>query len=431
MGRLVRNYHNVNWDVRQPGDPITLPVCVNEVNWDRDVYGRWQKAGWETDISVQFSGFQPGAPNYTASWAGREQWCYDYGKALAVAFGPSGAKPLCTSMEIGNEPGSKFEPAVFKMLFTRMARGMRDGDARLKVVTPAVQARAGDDYCQDLRGGMYEDNEVLPLFDVINLHTYAAVERKNPAECPWTRSYPEDPDIAYLKVVDEAVAWRDAHGPEKEVWITEFGYDACTPEAMPKRKDWFLKLNWQGHTDLQQAQYLVRSFFAFATRDVRRAYIYYYDDSDSPSVHGCAGLTRRFAPKPAYWAVKQLYDTLGECRFKRVVEQGGEGPRVFEFERGDNSGRLVWAAWSPTGARTDQQARHTPREIKATLSGLPARPERVDGMAVADGPAPKPAWEASGPNAITLSVGESPRLHPNAPAKRRALTALGPPGTDR
>ena len=45
VGHLVRNYHNLNWDVKQPGEAITVPVCINQVNWRNDVYGRWQKAG--------------------------------------------------------------------------------------------------------------------------------------------------------------------------------------------------------------------------------------------------------------------------------------------------------------------------------------------------------------------------------------------------
>src|SRR5678816_1329715 len=52
--RLARNYHELGWDVKQPGDPITIPVCVNKVNWKNDVYGRWKKAGCETDLCIQF-----------------------------------------------------------------------------------------------------------------------------------------------------------------------------------------------------------------------------------------------------------------------------------------------------------------------------------------------------------------------------------------
>ena len=407
VGGWVRNYHNLNWDVKQPGDAITLPVCVNKVNWKSDVYGRWQKAGFQTDICVQFSGFQTDVTDYQRFWIGQEQWCYDYGKAMAVCFGPSGKDKLCTSIEIGNEPGAKFDRALFKSIFKQMAQGIRDGDPKIKILTPAVQARPGDDYAQDLRG-LYGEPEILPLYDVINLHTYAVAERKNATESPWHRSYPEDPSIAYLRVIDEAIEWRDRNAKGKEVWITEFGYDACTPEAMKRRDGWFLKLDWQGVTDLQQAQYLIRSFLVFAERDVKRACLYYYDDNDSPSVHGCSGLTRKFAPKLSFWAVKQLYETLGDYRFRRIVKKAPGDLCVYEFAQGDDSSQVIWVAWSPTGARTNEQDRYESRERKTTLNDLPALPTRILGMATTSGDAPKPTWEKSGPSAITLTLGESP-----------------------
>ncbi|MCY3022637.1 MAG: hypothetical protein NTW87_26955, partial [Planctomycetota bacterium] len=405
--QLVRNYHNLNWDVKQPGDACKPPVCVNKVDWKNDVYGKWQKAGYETDICIQFSGFQADTANYQRFWTGKEQWCYDYGKAIAAYFGPSGAEKLCTSFEIGNEPGSKFDSALFKTIFRHMAQGIRDGDPKAKILTPAAHARKGDDYIQDLRG-IYAEKDMLPLYDVINLHTYAAVERKKPSESPWNRSYPEDPEIPYLRIVDEAIEWRDAHAPGKETWITEFGYDACTPEAMKRREGWALKLDWQGTTDLQQAQYLVRSFLVFAERDVQRAYIYFYDDNDAPGIHACAGLTRKFVPKMSFWAVKQLYETLGDYRFKRIVKKNPGELCVYEFECGEKPDRVVWVAWSPTGVRTNEKNGYVPRELKTTLGELPAFPTKVVSMATADGEAPKPAWEKAGPSAITITVGESP-----------------------
>jgi hypothetical protein len=246
------------------------------------------------------------------------------------------------------------------------------------------------------------------VLDVINLHTYASVERKNPSESPWNRSYPEDPAIGYLQVVDEAVAWRNENARDKEVWITEFGYDACTPEAMKHRRDWFLKLDWQGHSDLQQAQYLVRSFFAFAERDVQRAYLYFYDDADEPSFHGCSGLTRRLVPKMSFWAVKQLYELLGNCRFKRIVTKNPGDLFVYEFEDGADPDRVIWVAWSPTGTRTNEKDHPVPGATKATLNGLPSLPSKVVGMATTDGAPPRPAWEKTSQSAINLSIGESP-----------------------
>jgi len=407
VARLARNYHNLNWDVKKPGDKITLPVCVNKVNWKRNLYGNWKAAGFETDICILLGGFGAKTPNYQRLWVGKGQWCYEYGKAMATYFGPSGKEKLCTSIEIGNEPGAQFDADLYRTLFKQMARGIRDGDPKVRILTPTVQARKGDDYAQDLRG-IYAEKDILPLYDVINLHTYAAVERKSNKESPWNRSYPEDPEIPYLKVVDEAIRWRDTHAPDKDVWVTEFGYDACTPAAMKKRKGWALKLDWQGTTDLQQAQYLVRSFLVFAERDVRRAYIYYYDDKDQASVHAAAGLTRTFEPKMSFWAIKQLLELLGEYRFKRIVKKEAGKLYVYEFESGKTPERFIWAAWSPTGVRTNKKEGYVPRKEKVTLAKLPALPSRVVAMTTGKGPARDVSWEKAGPSAVTLTVGESP-----------------------
>ena len=69
----------------------------------------------------------------------------------------------------------------------------------------------------------------------------------------------------------------------------------------------------------------------FATRNVDRAYLYYYNDDDEPAFHGASGLTRNFQPKMSFWAVKQLYEILGAYRFKRIVKQ----------EAGNDAGQCI------------------------------------------------------------------------------------------
>lgn len=401
--RLVRNYHNIDWDVRKPGDAPTLPRCVNKVDWVANLYGPWNAAGFETDVCLQFNEFAK--DGYQALWQGQEEWCTRYGRAVAACFADNGGRRLATSYEIGNEPGRRFDAELFRRIFIAMATGIRAGDPKALIATATARAGAADDYSQDLRA-IYADKAVLPLYDVINLHTYAEVPHTGKGS-PWTRSFPEDPAIGYLRVVDDAIAWRDRAAPGKQVWVTEFGYDACTPAAMAKRTGWAQKLDWQGVDDLQQAQYLVRSYLAFAERDVARAYLYFYDDKDEPGVHASAGVTRNFQPKPSYWAVKQMQTMLGDCRFARVVKQDAGRLRVLEFTGGpDAPGKVVWVAWSPTGCRTDAKAGYVPAHTRAVLSGLPARPEVV-AMATAEAPAQAPE-AAVAATSVTVEVGESP-----------------------
>jgi len=406
--RLVRSYHNMDWDVKNIGDSLTTPVTVNHINWKKDVYGPWKQNGFETDICLQFGSFGAANPNLVASWKGKEKWAYSYGKSTAAYFGPSGVEKLATSFEIDNEPGGHVDPGLFRTLFRQMAGGIRAADPKALILTPYVKAGKTDDYAQGL-DGMYADKDILSLYDVINVHTYATLPQSGTSKNLWNRSYPEDPSLtSYLEAVDEAIAWRDQFARDKKVWITEFGYDACTPGAMERRKDWMLKLNWQGCTDLQQAQYLVRSFLVFSTRNVDRAYLYYYNDDDEPAFHGASGLTRDFQPKMSFWAVKQLYETLGAYRFKRMVKQEAGNLYVYEFEKGANKNDKIWVAWSPTGVKTQEKEGYQPREVRVTLSGLPGKPIQVIGMATADGQPPAPKWEQTGDSAITLTIGESP-----------------------
>jgi hypothetical protein len=73
-----------------------------------------------------------------------------------------------------------------------------------------------------------------------------------------------------MRDINELITWRDQHAVGKEIRVTEFGRDSST-KSPPLDGD-FAK--WQGNTDEQQAQWLVRTFLLLATRDVDRAYLY-------------------------------------------------------------------------------------------------------------------------------------------------------------
>lgn len=374
--RLVRNYHPINWDVKKPGDPITFPVCVNKVNWNKHVYGKWVPYGFEVDLCAQFSGFGESNPDYRQLWQGQAEWFYRYGYSMARYFGPSGEHQLVTSIEIGNEPGNDFDDALYRELFVQAASGIRQADPEIRIVTATTHDGPADKYAKSL-DETFASEAMKPLYDVINLHVYAT-KPKGTGQSPWDRSYPEDPALDYLKTVDTAIAWRNANAPDKAVWITEFGYDACTPEAMKHRTGWARKLNWTGVSDKQQAQYIVRSFLCFAERDVERAYLYFYNDDDQASVHAASGLTRKFEPKPSFWAMKQLYETLGDYRFRRIVHQQPDKLYVYEFTHAHDPHAMVWVAWSPTGSDCQQAV---------TFHDLPGQLVQAEAMALQPGQA--------------------------------------------
>jgi hypothetical protein len=338
--RLVRNYHDLSWDVAKPGDPPTFPRCVNGVNWQQ-VYTPWVNAGFEISACAQFQKFGSSNPNYRSLWEGHESWARTYGAEMARSLGARHGSGLITSIEIDNEPGKPFDDPLYRRIFSEMASGIRETDPAIKIVTCTVHTDPAGTWHKNL-GETFGDPAMRPLYDVINVHTYAELP-EGVRRHPWDRTFPEDPRSPFLRSVDEVIAWRDRHAPEKEVWVTEFGWDACTDDVMSKRTGWFEKLNWEGVTDLEQAQYLVRALLLFSSRSVERAYIYFYNDDNEPSVHAASGLTRKFEPKPSLWAVSQLQTELGSFRFDRIVkEENGIHVYAFFSDAGDER----WAMWN-------------------------------------------------------------------------------------
>lgn len=405
VSKLVRIYHNLDWDVDKPGDEHYPPYAVNGVNWKENLYAPLKRAGFELDICLQIDPFNNEHSSHQELWKGKEQWEFDYGKTIASYYGPSGTERLATSIEIGNEPGNRFSKDLYKSIFKNMAQGAREGDPKLKIVTPYITPWKSNTYAQGL-SGIYDQEDILPLYDVLNIHTYAMITTQ---ESPFNRTYPEDPKTNYLTEVDETISWRDQYAPGKEIWITEFGYDAASPEAEANRSGESLKYNWRGYNDEQQAQYLIRSFFAFAERDVQRAYIFYYDDDDAPFIHSASGLTRKFIPKKSFWAVKQLYQELGDYRLNRIIKKLPQDVYVFELIHGQDPKQLVWVTWSPTGTQTHLKDQYKERTVEKTFEDLPALPLRIDKMATKDGKAEASKYTVINEHAIQLTVTESPQ----------------------
>ncbi len=378
--RLVRDYHPFQWDVgKETGHPTRFPLALNGVDWGA-LYGGWTRAGYAVDVCLMFDDTPPPA------WKDLARDADAYGSRFAREFGPSGGRKLVEAVEIGNEPG-KYDDASYRTLFENAARGVRRADPGLLVATCAVFARPSGDYHKNLATlqGLQD------LYDVISVHSYPDVE----GYPTWRRSFPEDPRLDFLPRVREVLAWRDAHAPGKQVWLTEFGWDATTK---PQAAEGDFK-TWVGVSDAEQARYLVRAFLTLAELDIDRAYIFFFNDDDKPSVHGSSGLTRDFAPKPAFHAVAHLYAALGDYRLGRVVTRKPGEVVLAEFRHGTDPARSVWVAWSPTGHGRTAAAR-----VRIPAGTV----ERVERMPLKAGPAEAVRWTRAGGGDVELELSESP-----------------------
>jgi hypothetical protein len=331
---LVRDYHPVVWDLAGRTDQLPdFPLAKNKVDWDA-VYGGWAKGKFRTDVCLMFDSIPP------EHWRNLDKDAAAYASAFASQFGPSGKTPRVEAVEIGNEPGN-FSDGQYSGLLRAVVPALRRADPKLRIATCNLTPGGSTRYAKSVTT-LPTDPEVLAGIDVLTIHTYAQAEPWP----TWRRSYPEDPALPYLTDVTDLARWRDAHAPGKAIWITEFGYDATTRKPDPKTE--FAR--WVGVTDMQQAQYLVRSVLVFAALPVDRAYIYFFNDRDEPMVHGSSGITRNFQPKPAFYALAHLQAILGNYRFARVMAQRKDEVYAYEFTEAGAPDHRIIAVWAPTGS---------------------------------------------------------------------------------
>jgi hypothetical protein len=380
VGRLVRDYHPVSWDLgTNTAELPPFPFAKNRVDWNH-VYGSWRARGWDINVSLMFESIK------TSAWSNVELDARAYGRAFAAEFGPSGPRKLVHAVEIGNEPGDWSDTDYMRM-FRALAEGLREGDPKLKIATCNLTTG---------KSGPYEKSvaciEPFPeLYDVLTVHTYAQLQ----GWPTWRRSFPEDPALPrYLQDVEELCRWRDQNAPGKPVWITEFGYDSTT-QPQEKTGDF---ARWVGVTDEQQAQWLVRSLLVFSAMPVERAYIFFFNDEDKARVHSSSGITRHFQPKPSFHALSHLQRVLGDYRFERIVTSE-PGLRVHEYRHGTEAKQRIWAVWAPTGTNTT--ASHT-------LAALPGRVTRLERMPLGPGDASELLPEPQQRNQVTIPVNGTP-----------------------
>ncbi len=360
--RVIRDYHPLDWDTgKDTSSKLDFPLAKNKVDWNH-VYGSWKKAGYRSHASIMFDNLAPD------KWKDIPKDAHAYGLEFAKAFGPSSKEALLEAAEIGNEPG-KYSDQIYRQLFEAMARGLRAGDPKLKIATCAATLGKSHDYAKSVDCFKGLDD----LWDVLNIHIYAEVQPWP----TWKRSYPEDPAAKWIETLEKVIAWRDANAKGKELWVTEFGFDASTKPAPATGT--FAK--WQGSTEEQQAMWLVRSFLLLARHGVDRAHVFFFDDKDEPQVHGSSGITRNFQPKPAFHSLAWLFRSLGDYRFTRVEREDAGECYAYEFTHATDPKKRVWAVWKPSGDPRVARLFHDPMEIERA-ERMPLSPGAAEAVEV-------------------------------------------------
>ncbi len=181
--------------------------------------------------------------------------------------------------------------------------------------------------------------------DVLNFHHYSREGKEN-------NSVGISPEQDKLKEKMQAlVAYRNTYLPDKEIWLTEFGYDVH-PES-PQRAPAIGAYSAQE----VQAQWLVRSYLELAASGIDRAAMYMVRDHDSKSAgkYATSGLVTDkqsgHKPRTSWYYVYTLKNTLSGTKFVSEVPSGNSLVRIYKFSDAKTN-KTVFALWCPTSDET-------------------------------------------------------------------------------
>lgn len=372
---VVRDYHPVRWDL--PDDTSVLPEwpeARNRVSW-ADVYGSWHKAGLRISVCLMID-------EMDNKWKDPVKDPHAYGKSFAENFGAGGKWPFVEAVEIGNEPGL-YSDTDYLTVMESMAKGIREGNPKMKIVTCNVESTKSDRYWKG--ADLFKDRK--DLFDVIQIHRYAIAE-----QWPvWRRTYPENPGVPFLSSIRDLRAWRDINAPDKQLWVTEFGWDSSSKKPDPDG-EW---AKWVGSTDDEQARWIVRSFLLFSEMGVDKAFTYFFNDEDKPQLHAASGLTRNYEPKPAFHATAWMLKSLGNHRFSKALKSSLEDGYAYEFTPEKPGDPVIVAAW------------HATRESILTISGAHGLFLKAERLPLKPGD-PESVEVTSADNQFTIPISEKP-----------------------
>ncbi|MCC5845641.1 MAG: hypothetical protein JJU05_15435 [Verrucomicrobia bacterium] len=246
--------------------------------------------------------------------------------------------------QLWNEPnlvGPTWAPWVGSMaqyyeLFRQGAEGVKRADPGARVAH-AGYAGIGVSLVNELRTHTYADGKTpLDFTDLITVHYYSGrqdpeVATRDPNANRSGRPIEGMP--TFPERIRELTDWRNRHAPDKEVWITETGYDVGGPIGLGER---------------EQAMKLPRVTLLLLAAGVDKVFIY-RESGSTESMHAGAGLARNdHSLRPAYFTYATLireFEGVGPGRALRLLT---DNPDVWVY-LWQRNGKPLLTAWTVTG----------------------------------------------------------------------------------
>jgi len=255
-------------------------------------------------ILTEFSLREPCYRSFPEKWYYENEWAEsgdpadvrnimkNYTLAFLNEMCPQGGNCVVDVLEIGNEPWGYPNQEIFKALI----RGSVDAFIQvygnnpqqwpLKLYPGSFQAfrdskrncptdgQANTDNfgCQYDDMGEYLPCDMLTYLSGINIHPYSFPYGQGPDQLDLP---PEHAQSEFNQIIN-AVAWRDANMPGKDIHVTEFGWDTNNFNT--------------DVSEAEQAAYLLRALLIQGRYDIERAFVYSSFDLSSAGTYQTSGL---------------------------------------------------------------------------------------------------------------------------------------------
>ncbi len=173
--------------------------------------------------------------------------------------------------------------------------------------------------------------------DVLNIHYYASDD---------VHGIPPEEDH-FQEKLERMNAFRELNLPDREMWITEMGYDTNPVTAVG------------APTKLAQAQWILRSYLMAAASGFDRCAQYMLRDvtPGSSTMFDTSGLVSekgKWEPKPSFYFVSAMRQSLKNMFYDADVVSGNENVMISRF-RDRDSYKGAYALWCPTSDGTEVQ----------------------------------------------------------------------------
>ena len=343
----ARNYHDMTWDVLDPGQPIDFSKMSEHgtpakdwVNWDLE-YTDWKKTGFDIQASLQFYRFKP------EDWQTPEKSAFNYAKAFTHHFGNKSGNGLICTIEAGNEPW-EYPANIYQKILKGIVTGAKSTDPGMEVFPCALQAADPEmEKTHIFKNyiGARITAEMAGQLDGVNAHIYSYVTDKNGHRMA---VHPEHPLSTFWEI-NNMIRWRDHNMPGKKIYLSEWGWDHsgggedCTHDVCV--------------SEVAGAAYAVRALLIAARLGIERASWYFHNNVKGPSsLYTRSGLISSslagFRSKYSYWALHSLNYIMGDAYFLKIIKEDESG-WVYLF--GDKLGKPTHiVGWLPVDGNSSK-----------------------------------------------------------------------------